>query len=370
MITPSSQFREQWAVTARANLLDFRTEYARHADDPSFRQLIDQLSSRSDMLRTWWAEHAVQAPEPVQKLERLLYNGLAAAVSADGRRFFYVNPLQSRTDHFEGDDPGRRREWFTCACCPPNIMRLLASLHHYLATTAGDGLYVHLFAGAHIEADVAGGRLAVEVDTGYPWQGEIRLRVTCAPSRPCGLAVRHPGWASSVTAALNGEPVGLTTGEHGYLIIRRRWQPGDALVVTVPLRPALIFPHRRIDALRGTAAVVRGPVTYCLEQADQPPGVSLEDLAVVPGPPLLDQQATIGGIGPTVAALASAVVLPPGDGHGGLPYRYSPSQATEPGDKACPGPAEDMQAVTIRAIPYFQWDNRDRGAMRVWVPLY
>jgi len=303
-------------------------------------------------------------------MERLLYNGLAASVSADGRRFFYVNPLQRRTDHFEGDDPGRRREWFTCACCPPNIMRLLASLHHYLATTAGDGLYVHLFAGSHIEADVAGGRLTVEVDTGYPWHGEIRLRVTRAPGRPCGLAVRRPGWAGLITAALNGEPVSLTADEHGYLIIRRRWRPGDALVLTLPMRPALAFPDRRIDALRGTAALVRGPVTYCIEQADQPPGVSLEDLAVLPRPPLLDHRAAIPGIGQTVAVEASAVVLPQGAGPGGLPYRDSPSAATEPSDQASPGTAGEMQAVTIRAIPYFQWDNRDRGAMRVWVPVH
>jgi len=303
-------------------------------------------------------------------MERLLYNGLAAAVSAGGREFFYVNPLQRRTGHFEGDDPGRRHGWFTCACCPPNLMRLLASLHHYLATTAGDGLYVHLFAGAQMEADAAGGRFAVEMDTSYPWQGEIRLRVTHAPSRPCGLAVRRPGWAGSTAATLNGEPVSLTADEHGYLLIRRCWQPGDTLVLSLPVRPALAFPHRRIDALRGTVALVRGPLVYCFEQADQPPDVNLEDLAVIPGTALCDPQTTIPGIGQTIAIETSAVVLPQEASPGGLPYRDSPCQAAEPGDQASPGVAGDRPAVTTRAIPYFQWDNRDRGAMRVWVPVH
>ena len=78
-------------------------------------------------------------------MERVLYNGFAAAIATGGERFFYVNPLQRREDHYEKDDPGRRRVWFKCACCPPNIMRLLASLQHYLATESGDTLYIHQY---------------------------------------------------------------------------------------------------------------------------------------------------------------------------------------------------------------------------------
>ena len=80
-------------------------------------------------------------------MERSSTTGSRRATSTDGTRFFYVNPLQRRADHFEKDDPGRRREWFSCACCPPNIMRLTASLQHYLATVSGGPLYVHQFAG-------------------------------------------------------------------------------------------------------------------------------------------------------------------------------------------------------------------------------
>jgi uncharacterized protein len=117
-------------------------------------------------------------------MERELYNGFGAAVSADGRRFFYVNPLQRRIDHFENDLPGRRREWFSCACCPPNIMRLRASLQHYLATVSGDTLYLHHFTGSSLAAVLPGGRFELEVRTGYPpaWP--------CA-SRP-GAPTRRP----------------------------------------------------------------------------------------------------------------------------------------------------------------------------------
>src|SRR5215469_10579683 len=292
-------------------------------------------------------------------MERVLFNGFAGAISADGRRFFYVNPLQRRQDHYEKDDPGRRREWFSCACCPPNIMRLLASLHHYIATTSDDALYVHQFAGADIEAAMAGGPLGIEVATGYPWTGEVELRIRQAPPGECGLAVRVPGWSTGLAVTLNGRPLAAAADQVGYLAVRRRWQPGDVLALALDLTPRLTYPARRIDALRGTAAVERGPLVYCFEQADQPAGTDLEDLALI-ADGLPERAAELPGIGRTVLVESAARRLPPSDS-GGLPY--SPP-ATGPAATA----TGNEPAVAI-AIPYFQWDNRDRAAMRVWMPL-
>jgi DUF1680 family protein len=288
-------------------------------------------------------------------MERVLYNGFGAAVSADGTRFFYVNPLQRRDHHFENDDPGRRREWFSCACCPPNIMRLLASLQHYLATTAGDVLYLHQLAGANVETDLGGGALGIEVTGDYPWSEAVELRVRRAPGHDCGLAVRVPGWSGEVWAALNGEPLAAQADEHGYLLVRRRWQPGDVLAVTFGIRPRLTYPSRRIDALRGTAAIERGPLVYCFEQADQPAGASVEDLALRPGG-LRERSATLPGVGRTIVVESDAVQLPP-VAAGGLPY------STRRGEDNRGRP------VAAVAVPYFQWDNRDGRAMRVWMPL-
>jgi hypothetical protein len=120
-------------------------------------------------------------------MERVLYNGCAAAISVAGDRFFYVNPLQRREDHYEKDEPGRRRIWFSCACCPPNIVRLLASVQHYLATTAGDTLYVQQYAGARL----SGADLAIEIDTGYPWSGLVTIRVLGAPQGTRGHGRRY-----------------------------------------------------------------------------------------------------------------------------------------------------------------------------------
>jgi uncharacterized protein len=286
-------------------------------------------------------------------MERVLYNGFGASMSADGQRFFYVNPLQRREDHFEEDDPGRRREWFSCACCPPNIMRLVASLGHYVATAAADVLYVHLLAQAQVSAPLAGGVLSLDVATDYPWSGAVEFRVRECPEAECALAVRIPGWSREVTVALNGEPLPTQVDDRGYLVVRRRWRPGDVLACGLDVTPRRTYPDGRIDALRGTVAVERGPLVYCFEQADQDDDVSLADLALGPGE-LSERPEVLPGVGPTVLVEASAAGLA-APGLGGLPYRARPDRA----------PAGSVAAV---ALPYFQWDNRDGGAMRVWLP--
>ncbi len=291
-------------------------------------------------------------------MERVLYNALAAATSTDGRRFFYVNPLQRREDHFEEDDPGRRREWFSCACCPPNIMRLVASLEHYIATVAGDVLHVHQFPAAVIAAPLVAGRLDVEVESDYPWSGAITMRVRSAPPASCGLAVRIPGWSTGARVRLNGRAVFRDPADHGYLVLRRRWQPGDVLAIDLDVRPRLTYPARRIDAARGTVAVERGPLVYCFEQADQPAGTAVDDLIIVPGA-LLEREDTVPGVGHTVFIEACAVASRPAQPDG-LPYMPVPNTSL-PSDGAATGP------ITATAVPYLHWDNRDGGAMRVWM---
>jgi uncharacterized protein len=304
-------------------------------------------------------------------MERILYNGFGAAVSADGHRFFYVNPLQRRGDHFEDDDPGRRREWFSCACCPPNIMRLIASLNRYVATVSGDALYLHLLGQARVIAPLADGVISLDVSTDYPWDGSVELTVTSAPAGECGIAVRVPGWSAGTSVRLNGEPVAADAGEHGYLLLRRTWRPGDVLACALDMPARLTYPHRRVDALRGTAAVERGPLVYCFEQADQPAGVSVENIALGAGP-LARRALTLAEVGPTVVIEAGAThlpaVQPPAGDRDGLPYLPEPAGVRQSGSAAGSGTAVARGTATAVAIPYFQWDNRDGRAMRVWMP--
>ena len=296
-------------------------------------------------------------------IERLLYNAFAASTSLDGSRFFYVNPLQRREDHWEGDDPGRRCAWFACPCCPPNIMRLVSSFGHYLATTNADGVTLHQYVASEIRAPVVGGvhgeqssgEASLVVHTDYPWSGSVTIEVAGTPPAEWTLGLRIPGWCASARLSVGEDEVPVEAAS-GYVRVRREWRPGDSVRLELDMPPRVLHPHQRIDALRGCVAVERGPLVYCFEQIDQPAGVRLDDLVVAPDPHLrVVEHEHHPDLGRTVMLEVDAATMtaPPAQG---LPY--APSRPDE-----LPTPA-----TTAVAVPYFQWDNRDGGAMRVWLP--
>jgi DUF1680 family protein len=318
---------------------------SRHADEgfgdrfelPPDRAYNETCAAIASFHWSWRLLLATGDAKYADHMERVLYNGFAGAISAEGDRFFYVNPLQRREDHFEKDDPGRRRSWFNCACCPPNIMRLLASVEAYLATTAEGTLYVHHYTGARL----TGADLDLELVTDYPWSGLITLRVLGAPPDARGLALRIPGWSAATTVKINDSPQRAVAPHGGYLTLHQQWRPGDEVTLQLDMTPRWAQPDRRIDAVRGCAAIERGPLVYCFEQADQP--VRLDELAVTPGTQLAEREVTLDGIGRTF-------------------------QVSVAGRHVPPGPGLAVEEVTAVAIPYFQWDNRGPGAMRVWIP--
>jgi hypothetical protein len=339
--------RRRWddMVTAKTYLTGGNG--SRHADEgfgdrfelPPDRAYNETCAAIASFQWSWRLLLATGDARYADHMERVLYNGFGSAINTEGQRFFYVNPLQRREDHFEKDDPGRRRVWFNCACCPPNIMRLIASLDHYLATESGDTLYVHQYTGSRL----AGAGLELEVTTDYPWSGAVYLRVLSAPEAERGLALRVPAWSASTRVSTNNdaERAGFSPG---YLLIRQTWRAGDLVTLHLDMTPRWTYPDRRVDAVRGCVAVERGPLVYCFEQADQADGIGLDDLALRPGGVLGERPVTLDGIGQTIEVTAEARHLPPG-----------PSGA--------PG-----TPVTAIAVPYFQWDNRDGRPMRVWLP--
>jgi uncharacterized protein len=318
---------------------------SRHADEgfgdqfelPPDRAYNETCAAIASFHWSWRLLLATGQAKYADHMERILYNGFAAAISTEGVRFFYVNQLQRREDHFEKDDSGRRRSWFNCACCPPNIMRLLAALDKYFATTATDTLYVHHYAGARL----AGADLDLELITDYPWSGQITLRVLGAPADPRGLALRIPAWSTATTVKINDSPQRAVAPDSGYLTFHQQWRPGDEITLYLDMTPRWTHADRRVDAVRGCAAIERGPLVYCFEQADQ--SVRLDELAVTAGTQLTEREVTPDGIGRTIQVSMAGRHVPP-----------------------WPGPA--VEGITATAIPYFQWDNRGPGAMRVWIP--
>lgn len=294
-------------------------------------------------------------------IERTLYNGFAGSTSADGTKFFYVNPLQRRYDHIEGDDPGRRKQWYSCACCPPNIMRLISSLGHYVATTSGDTLSIQQYLPGGVRATLPSGVVELTVQTDYPWAGSIGFTVDQTPDSEWTLALRIPQWSKAVRVSIGGQPYNgnTTPDEDGYVRLTRSWRAGDVVELELDLSPRLSYPHRRIDALRGCVAIEHGPLVYCVEQVDNANDV--DELSVAAGTKAdalrVHEPTEIDGIGRTVTIEFDA---------------YTVSQPLAAELPYFSRQSEDLStstATTATAIPYFQWDNRDGGAMRVWLPV-
>ncbi len=292
--------------------------------------------------------------------ERTLYNGVLSSPGLEGASYLYVNPLHVRDGRYvrASADTGSGEErmrpaWHNCACCPPNVMRILSSLSHYLATTTETGVQLHQFATATINVNLFGEPVTIDLKTDYPWDGQVALKVTETPSMPWTLSLRVPKWCKAYTLAVNGDDITLPLDENGYLNLGREWQANDALVLELEMEPQFIAPDPRIDALRGTVALQRGPLIYCLESHDQPGDIDLLDVEVM-----------------TTKALAPSAV----DDLGGIVSVTLPGRAVtsiwannlyRPLDEL---PHEQSHAVELTAIPYFLWGNRGMQSMRVWIP--
>ena len=294
-------------------------------------------------------------------MERTLYNGFLAALGFDGTSFYYVNPLQTRT-------AAGRRPWYDCACCPPNIMRLLASLGHYIATSTDSGLQIHQFVSGRVSAALRpGGALGIEMATAYPHEGALRLRVLTAPDAAAELAVRVPAWVDGLSATLNGQPAPAEPGGDSYLRVRRQWRAGDEMIMEFPLRVRTILPDPRIDAVRSCVAFERGPLVYCFEGMDVPGGGGLQGASVGAGA----QPSAIPGM--DVAGETAVGLSIPGQVDAtprrGWPYHPGSAGDTGPAGDRTGHPRGPLTTASLTAIPYYARANRGDTDMRVWLPV-
>ncbi len=287
-------------------------------------------------------------------IERALYNLFAGSTSIERDAFFYNNPAQRRvpkpaaptdTRPQRADAPGTRPHWFECACCPPNIMRTVASLGGYVATHTGTGIQVHQYLPATINTPVG----SLEMTTRYPLDGVVELTVVDTGDAPWTLSLRVPDWCPDATATVNGSPVPLPH-------LTRPWRPGDTITLTLPMPARLTVPHPAVDALRHTVAIERGPLVYCLESPDQPDAVDLNHIELLVDEPLAEE---------TVDLLGQETVVVHATGLARDDSRWAGSGWTTLGTE--PEPAG--RRVRLTAIPYHLWANRGPSVMRIFTPI-
>jgi uncharacterized protein len=239
------------------------------------------------------------------------------------------------------------------------VMRLLAGLEHYLASSDQDGLQIHQYVTGQYTGDIDGSTVAVNVTTDYPWDGTVTVTVEEAPQdRPWTLSLRVPQWCGSFTVRCDGTAYDETDApvSDGWLRLERTWAPGDRVVLDLAIEPRLTAADPRVDAVRDCVAIERGPLVYCLEQVDHPGG-GLDDIVIDTTRPLAVKHRPdlLGGV-TTVVAAGHRRHIPD---QGWWPYRAA-------GTEEAP---TDGEAVELTAIPYYAWANREDGSMRVWLPV-
>ena len=350
-------------------------------------------------------------------MEQALYNTVLAGMALDGKSFFYVNPLEVMPEACKRDERKHhvkavRQKWFGCACCPPNIARIVSSFGAYVYTQSESTLYTHLYAGSRVSCTLNGSGLDMKLESGFPWDGDVKAVLHTEGDVQGTLAFRIPGWCrkaeaevrrNSMTLSGCGVRKGILQGfaqqfmpdqgpavrlERGYLYLTGEWQDGDEIYLRFPMEVRCMTANAKVREDMGKVAFTRGPICYCMEEIDNGRNLHLlkADLEKVYGAGLGEIRKVSGGAEPEDAQ--SVKDSAPECGLPGVAVETSHELGHEMRILKVPGrrladsadgeelyreyiPGTDTasaeEPVTMTFVPYYAWNNRGEGEMTVWV---
>jgi hypothetical protein len=277
------------------------------------------------------------------ELERALYNGVLCGVSLKGDSYFYENPLDAPAKH-------RRWSWHPCPCCPPMFLKMMGALPGLIYAQSDDAVYVNLFIGNRARLAMNGTNIELRQTTRYPWNGDVKIVVSPEREAEFTVNVRLPAWCRNPAIAVNGKSLTAINKVSGYARLRRRWQAGDQIALSLPMPVERIKANPKVAADVGRVAIQRGPIVYCLEAFDN--GGQVRNLVIPPDAPLRAEYHTelLGGVtvvkGPALAMRQSA----------------EPDKLYSTADRA----AASADKIEFTAIPYYANANREPSEMLVW----
>jgi len=281
-------------------------------------------------LWNWRMLQATGDAKHADLMELTLYNAILAGWSIDGKGYRYTNPLAVRS--------GRpHQEWFNCACCPPNIGRIVSSLAQYVASTDCKGtIWIHQYIGSSLETMLGdGSRVTIIMESQFPWTTKATLTLTLPSSKEFTMKLRVPAWAHDAAITVNEEKTGATTEWGTYVEISRTWHSGDVISIAFDAPVEFLMPHPKEKCNQGRIALKKGPLVYCIEAAGNPWYVYDKVVVDITDPLHVEYEANLlGGI-----STVSGTAIDTATG----------------------------QAVAFKAIPYFTWGNLAPGPMQVWI---
>lgn len=253
-------------------------------------------------------------------LERSLYNGALAGISLGGDRFFYVNPLESKGDH-------HRQEWYGCACCPSQLSRFLPSIGNYIYASSDDALWVNLYIGNTGQIRIGETDILLTQETDYPWDGSVKLTISMSQPLEKEIRLRIPNWCKTYDLSINGKRINVSE-EKGYAVIKD-WKSQDVIALDMDMPVEIVAADPHVKENFGKRAIQRGPLVYCMEEIDNPEYFDQIQLS----PSTTFQTAFVSDILNGIKTIKT-----------------------------------NGRAQSATFIPYYAWDNRKAGKMRVWIP--
>ncbi len=287
-------------------------------------------------------------------MERALYNTVLSGMALDGRHFFYVNPLEAVPECSE-KDPGKshvkcvRPEWLGCACCPPNLARLLASLEKYIYLQKGNAIYANLFMNCEGIFETSDGTFTVKQKTNYPWEGAVCFSLNCEGKTPVIFGIRIPQWADDYSIMINRQVVNAEIKD-GYIYIHQNFKD-DEIILNFTMKVEKWYAHPNVRSDIGKVAITRGPLVYCMESIDNGPHLHLMFLDENTKFSYRFHEEVLGG---AVIIEADGYMREPGTEDRTALYQKS-------------GPAGKVRRKVIKWIPYYAWANRGMNEMQVWI---
>jgi len=331
-------------VTGGIGALYVGEAFGKDYELPNVTAYAETCAAIANVMWNWRMLLATGEARFADVMELALYNGALAGISLDGEEYFYVNPLADRGTH-------RRQRWFECACCPPNIARMLASIPGYIYSLSSKGVWIHLYIQSRVHLNIDGTSVELSQKTKYPWDGNVEIHVQPEKESSFSVYLRIPGWSRKPEVLVNGQPVNqpIKTGE--YLEIRRLWKPGDRIQLVLPMPIERIVCHPYVMENHDRVALRRGPLVYCVEQVDNPE-CDVWNL-VLPLDSRLEARWEPNMLNGVVVISGEAYAVD-AEARNDL-YRIEDRSFIE------------MRSVKFTAIPYFAWANREPGPMTVWI---
>ncbi|MGQ9479737.1 MAG: glycoside hydrolase family 127 protein [Thermoproteota archaeon] len=282
----------------------------------------------------------------VDLMELTLYNGILAGISLNGKEYLYVNPLADRGTH-------RRQEWFECACCPPNVARLIASLTGYFYSVSEDGIWVNLYDKSVSHIEFRGSTVTIIQDTNYPWDEKVAIRIGLEKELSFNLNLRIPGWSRGAEICVTGSNLQEEFKPGTYFTLHRAWKDGDEIELSLEMPVRKIYCNPHVYENLGKVVLARGPIVYCLEGADNKE-FNVWDLSIPTDAEIRAEW---------IPSLLDGVMVLKGEGYVSnsdwkQDYLYRDLNSNV-----------ELRRVDFTAIPYYAWANREPGSMTVWIRL-